>query len=277
MAKKYPEVVEITREYYNSQDADNFYSTVWGKEDMHLGIYQESHISYIEASQKTVETMASMVTNLKAASHVLDIGSGFGGSARYLAKKFGCRVTCLNLSELENEKNRTMNREQGVADLVTVIDGSYEDIPYPDENFDAVWSQDAMLHSSNRRKIFEEVARVLRNGGQFIFTDPMQKPDCPADVLEPVLARVHLESMGSFEFYRQAAADAGLHELAIIDLSQYLPMHYGNVLEVVEKDYDRLIEISSKKYIDSMIEGMKHWIDAGNNGYLTWGILHFRK
>src|SRR5699024_6611413 len=111
-------------------------------------------------------------------SHVLDIGAGFGGSARYLARTYGCRVSCLNLSEVENERNRRMNEEQGLSDLIDVVDGSFEDLPYEDNHFDVVWSQDAMLHSGDRVRVLEEVDRVLKPRGDFVFTDPMAADNC---------------------------------------------------------------------------------------------------
>ncbi len=57
--------------------------------------------------------------------------------------------------------------------------GVFEDIPEPDASVDVVWSQDAILHSDQREKVLPEVFRVLKPGGEFIFTDPMQADDVP--------------------------------------------------------------------------------------------------
>src|SRR5690606_22992086 len=104
---------------------------------------------------------------------ILDIGAGYGGAARRLVERTGCGVICLNLSDAENERNRAMNEEQGYADRIEVIDGSFEEIPLGDGSVDAVWCQDAMLHSGDRARVLDEVDRVLKKGGRFIFTDPM--------------------------------------------------------------------------------------------------------
>src|SRR5690606_8268612 len=96
-------------------------------------------------------------------------------------------------------------------------------------SFDVVWSQDALLHSGNRKLVLEEVHRVLRRGGQFIFTDPMQSDDCPEGVLQPVYDRIHLESLGSFAFYRETAAALGFETLDAIDLTANLRRHYARV------------------------------------------------
>src|SRR6056297_2322353 len=203
MTTDYSAAVATARDYYNSDDADNFYFTIWGGEDIHVGLYNSEDEPIFDASRRTIERMASKISNLDKDSKVLDIGAGYGGAARYLAKKYGCQVVALNLSEVENERDRKMNEDQGLDHLITVVDGSFEEISYPDFSFDVVWSQDAILHSGNREQVIKEVARVLKSGGDFVFTDPMQTDDCPEGVLQPILDRIHLETLGSPGFYRE--------------------------------------------------------------------------
>lgn len=274
MTEKYSPTVNTARDYYNSDSADRFYATMWGGEDIHVGIYESEDEPVFDASRRTVERIASHLT-LNENRHVLDIGAGYGGAARYLAKTFGCRVTCLNLSEAQNRRNRQLNKEQGLTSLIEVIDGSFEDIPLEDNSVDVVWSQDAILHSGNRIQVFKEVQRVLKSGGEFIFTDPMQSDDCPEGVLQPVLDRIHLNSLGSIGFYRKAAELSGLKEVEVIDLSEQLVNHYRRILKSVNDNYDKAIEASGKDYIERMKVGLNHWIEAGSKGYLSWGILKF--
>ena len=61
---------------------------------------------------------------------MLDLGSGYGGAARYLAKNHGCKVTCLNLSETQNERNIYNNKNYGLNHLINVTKGNFEDIPF---------------------------------------------------------------------------------------------------------------------------------------------------
>ncbi len=276
-SQEYSAAVDIAREYYNSSDADRFYATIWGGEDIHIGLYESDSDPIVEASRRTVESIASSVKNLDSKTRVLDIGSGYGGSARYLVKKYGCQVGCLNLSETQNTRNRELNQKEGISLAINVIDGSFEDIPLPDGSVDLVWSQDAILHSGDRKKVFEEVSRVLAKGGQFIFTDPMQSAKCPKNVLQPILDRIHLDSLGSIEHYQKMAKDFGLKELEILDLSKNLPAHYGRVLQELVAQHNNLIRVCAEDYLANMKVGLQHWVDAGKAGHLTWGILHFQK
>lgn len=278
MSTGYSSVVKTAQDYYNSDDADNFYYHVWGGTDIHIGVYENVEEDIATASERTVSTMASQCQpGLGHQTQVLDVGAGYGGSARWLARKFGCHVTCLNLSESQNARNRAMTAEQELADRIEVIDGNFEDIPAADRHFDLAWSQDAILHSGQRKRVLEEVDRVLKPGGEFIFTDPMQADDCPAGVLQPVLERIHLDSLGSFAFYRQQARQLGWEEVGIFDLTLQLVSHYTRVRQELVKRREALASKVSNEYMDRMIQGLGHWIDAGESGYLAWGILHFRK
>ncbi|MBN2887550.1 MAG: methyltransferase domain-containing protein [Chromatiaceae bacterium] len=277
MSLSYSPLVETARTYYNSDDADHFYFHVWGGEDIHVGIYEDPTEDIATASRRTVERMAHAVAPLGPETRVLDIGSGYGGAARYLAGTHGCQVSCLNLSEKENARNRAMNRERGLDARIEVVDGSFEAIPFPEAHFDLVWSQDAILHSGERGRVIAEAARVLRPGGRLIFTDPMQADDCPAAVLQPVLDRIHLDSLASFAFYRQIAAREGLDEVEMLPMTEHLETHYSRVRDELERLRDALGEKVSGDYLERMQAGLGHWIEAARAGYLSWGVLHLRK
>lgn len=270
------EGVRNARDYYNSSSAEGFYSTFWGGEDLHIGIYEEQEESIREASRRTVARMAEGVP-LSPNARVLDVGAGYGGSARYLSGTFGCQTVCLNLSEVQNERNRRLTREQGLERLLSVVEGNFEELPFEDESFDVVWSQDAMLHSGRRERILSEVARVLRDGGYFIFTDPMQSDDADPEVLEPVLERLDLESLASPRFYRERAASSGLIERSFEDLSSHLTTHYGRVLNELLANDELARSVSGEEYVERMMRGLRNWVRAGEAGALTWGMFRFQK
>jgi SAM-dependent methyltransferase len=269
-------VEHVAEQYYDSDEADRFYFHVWGGEDIHVGLYDGvGRPPIAEASARTVAKMTSLLRGIGAGSQVLDIGAGYGGAARHLASALGCHVACLNISETQNARNRQLNGELGLHGQIRVVHGSFEAIPEPAESFDAVWSQDAILHSGRRRKVLEEVARVLRPGGQLVFTDPMQVDGCPEGVLGPVLSRIHLDTLGSFGFYRSTLAELGFEEHAVLDLTEHLVRHYASVRHELQRRYDEMTTLCTRDYVDRMLQGLGHWIDAGHKGYLAWGILCF--
>lgn len=277
MSETYSEVVQTARDYYNSEDADNFYLHIWGGEDIHIGLYASEREDIAEASRRTVERLADRLPALGADNCILDIGSGYGGAARYLAKRFSCRVIALNLSEKENARNRQLSRAAGVGHLVEVVDGSFEEIPLNDASVDAVWSQDAILHSGEREQVIAEVARVLKPGGDFLFTDPMESGNCAREDLEPVLARIHLDTLGSPAFYEKVAKDKGLELVCWEEKTPQLIRHYSRVAEELRRQRGKLSGKVSEGYIERMLTGLGNWVKAGEKGCLAWGFLHFRK
>lgn len=269
-------ITQVAKDYYDSGDADNFYFQIWGGEDIHVGLYETESEPIRDASRRTVDTMAERL-GLTASSKLLDIGSGYGGAVRHLVRDYGLKdVVALNLSTTQNQRHREMNAAAGISG-VRVVDAAFEDIPEPDSAFGVVWCQDSILHSGDKPKVLQEVWRVLAPGGQFIFTDPMQADDCPPGVLAPVLARIHLEEMGSFAKYRKIAQELGFEEVEVDDHSHQLPRHYARVKAELEANEPKLRESCSETYLTNMKKGLQHWVDAGRAGHLAWGILHFRK
>lgn len=267
--------VDTAREYYDSADADEFYSTIWGGEDIHIGLYDET-ADIREASRRTVDRMAEILGGLPDKS-ILDIGSGYGGGARRLVSSHGAmHVTCLNISEVENERNRKLNAEAGLADRIDVVDGSFDNLPFADASFDAVWSQDAILHAPDRDAVLDEVARVLKPGGEFIFTDPMQADNLSdTQALQPIYDRIHLNNLASFGFYREALKERGFEEVKIEELTRQLRNHYARVREDLDRRRGELS--ASDAFVDRMIEGLGHWVNGADAGRLAWGIMLFRK
>jgi sarcosine/dimethylglycine N-methyltransferase len=273
LGQLYSSAVNTARDYYNSEDADNFYAIIWGGEDIHIGLYDSADEEIGRASRRTVEQMAGWV-RLNPDIKVLDVGAGYGGAARFLAKTYGCRVTCLNLSEVENQRNRSMNRAQGLDHLVDVVDGSFEELPFEDNAFDVVWSQDALLHSGDRSRAVEEAVRVLRPGGELIFTDPMAADGTPPAALAPILDRLKLESMGSPDFYRRHLYRLGMKSVEFRDETPQLANHYQRVLDETQRRDGELDGRVSPEYRTRMKAGLRHWVEGGRAGNLAWGIFH---
>lgn len=271
------EAVERAEVYYDSTEADAFYKTIWGGEDIHIGLYRSEDEPIAIASRRTVETMADRIGAANSDMRVLDLGAGYGGAARYLADRFGCRVTCLNLSETQNDLNRALTEKAGLGDLVRIVHGDFESVPEPDGSYDVVWSQDAILHSGERSRVLDEIGRVLSAEGQVIFTDPMQADDCPEGVLQPILDRIQLSTLASFAFYREEFGKRGFRAENIDEQTAQLRTHYARVRTTLQDNYDQAVGLSGKKYVDNMLNGLQHWVDGADRGYLAWGIMDFRR
>jgi SAM-dependent methyltransferase len=111
--------------------------------------------------------------NLSAGDHVLEIASGSGGPALYLAKKFKCRITGLDINE---EGVKTANQQAldaKIPDAKFQIGNVDQRLPFDDETFDAVMCVDSMNHFRDRLGYLQEWHRVLKSGKRALFTDPV--------------------------------------------------------------------------------------------------------
>lgn len=274
------EAVETAQEYYNSHDAHTFYATIWGGEDLHIGTFRRPEDTIYDASRRSVDGIASLSYNInnKPNCRVLDLGSGIGGTARHLANRYGCYVVGLNLSEVENERHRRKNREQGFDNMIEVFDGNFEEVPFEDESFDVVWSEDAILHSADRRKVLQEAHRVLKKGGEMVFSDPLQTEDCFEEFLQPILKRLHLKSLATASFYVETAKELGMEVVHHVSQPQQLVNHYGSVLQETKDREDELrAKDVSENYLNHMKTGLENWVKGAKYGHLDWGWFCFRK
>ncbi|HFA50021.1 MAG TPA: class I SAM-dependent methyltransferase [Bacteroidetes bacterium] len=271
------DLIQSVKDYYDSKEADKFYQHILGRENIHVGIYESPEQTMEEASQHTVLTMIKKMPVIKKSHKILDIGSGYGGAARFIAQTYGCRVDCLNLSETQNKYNLAKVKKAELEKTVTVTTGNFEQIPFSRETYDFVWSQDAIMYSNIKDKVFREVARVLKPEGRFIFTDILQSDDCPDGALADVFAHSKIEGLGSVKLYKRLAGKADLERVFAKRMPGELVTHFSKILEAIDAQYSKLAKQSGEAFVKKRMATIQALIDAGKKGYLGWGILQFQK
>jgi arsenite methyltransferase len=98
-------------------------------------------------------------------SYVLDVGCGAGATPCFLAKRVGCRVVGVDISERMIERSRERAEKEGVAGRVEFRVADAQDLPFEDGLFDAVITESVTAFPEDKQKAVCEYARVTRPGG----------------------------------------------------------------------------------------------------------------
>ena len=143
-----------------------------------LAPYDQFHGRGIEATTELAGRMPA-----GSSDHLLDIGSGLAGPARYMARHFGCRVTGIDLSGEFCTIARILNGRQNCADQITVEQGDAQAMPFTAATFDGAYTMNATMNIADDRALFGEVHRVLKPGGWLMLSEvargPGPGPDFP--------------------------------------------------------------------------------------------------
>lgn len=146
---------------------------------------------------------------VRAGQHILDIGCGLGGPARYMAKRFQCRVSGIDITGPFVEAGNKLTALLRMQDQVQIRLGDGQRLPYADASFDGAYTQHVTMNVSDRAGFFGEAWRVLKPGAFFALTEhglgpkgdpyhpvPWSEDGSGAYLITPAETRACLEQAG---------------------------------------------------------------------------------
>lgn len=145
--------------------------TAFGPEDQRLSPQQLSALDHFHTRGVAATAELAELVGITADMSVLDVGSGLGGPARYLAATYGCQVTGVDLSEPFVDAARHLTERTGQTGQVTFHSTSALDLPFEGDRFDVVFLQHVVMNIADRSRLYREIRRVLHAGGRFATFD----------------------------------------------------------------------------------------------------------
>jgi ubiquinone/menaquinone biosynthesis C-methylase UbiE len=143
-----------------------------------LAPYDHFHGRGLEATLETARLMP-----VKSAEQVLDIGSGLGGPARYVANRFRCHVTGIDLSPEFTEVARHLTHLLRLEDRTTFEVADALAMPFAEGRFDGAYSMNVSMNIEDKPALYREVHRVLKPGGWLVLSEVAKgeggEPDFP--------------------------------------------------------------------------------------------------
>jgi sarcosine/dimethylglycine N-methyltransferase len=178
--------------------------------------YDQDHFGGLEA----VDVLAEKA-GIDASTRVLDVCSGMGGPARYLAHRLGCRVTGLDITKSRHEAAMRLTVLVGLEHLVDLRLGNALDMPFADATFDVVIGQEAFAHVPDKPRLIAECARVVRPGGIIAFTDILRREALSAAEFERLRDDMTFQSLETLDGYGRLLARSGCALIVRDDLSAW--------------------------------------------------------
>ena len=151
--------------------------------------------------------------------HVLDVCSGMGGPARYIAHRIGCRVTGIDFTESRYRSAIKFTEMVGLDGLVDFVHGNALEMPFPDHSFDVVIGQEAWCHVPDKPRLIAECARVVKPGGVIAFTDILRTDKLSNGDMRRLRSEMTFPDLETFGGYARLLEQNGCTLLEHDDLS----------------------------------------------------------
>jgi ubiquinone/menaquinone biosynthesis C-methylase UbiE len=175
-----------------------------------LAPYDQFHGRGLEATLEVATLMPA-----GPADHILDIGSGIGGPARYFAKRFGCRVTGIDLTAEFCDVARHLTRLQHLEDKVTFEVGDALAMRFADASFDGAYSMNVSMNIADKAAFYREVHRVLKAGASLVLSEVAKGEGAEPDYPMPWAASAQTSFLSTPEETRRGLLEAGFDVLQL--------------------------------------------------------------
>ena len=235
-----------------------------------LGLLEDFHTIGRYATTQLVD-LAQITTE----SAVLDAGSGVGGTARYVADRYGCAVTAVDLTDEYCQTNRWLNQLVGLDDRISVRRADVTELPFADGTFDVAISQHVQMNVADKARLYSEARRVLTDSGRLAMWDimigdhgeldyPLPWADHPArsHLVTPDELRAAVESAGfAVECWNDLTDQAAaLMQAMLAQPANPLGLH------AFVTDFQRKAENLTRALADGSLRAIQAVVQAVNGG-----------
>jgi phosphoglycerate dehydrogenase-like enzyme/ribulose-5-phosphate 4-epimerase/fuculose-1-phosphate aldolase/SAM-dependent methyltransferase len=277
---------DIKLKFYAQVMDDGSNNIHFGKWD---GIPVDSTDAYAMAAEQATDYLWDLAMRLlphraneKDFCYV-DLGSGTGASALRIVQRYDQvqQATCLNLCHEQNIEAEKLARSRCLMDRISVVDGTYEDAPFPAHSFDLSFSQDAFIHARSKGQTYREAFRITKPGGAFVFSDLMmgESPDLNEAELQSFRETNFLNDFLNPLENEEALQQAGWMEVHNIDFTSDLRISFQLMLKKVNfvLEHGSPGTNSNRVLLRKYSQKIKDRLMQIDKGIFKWCIFHCRK
>jgi cyclopropane fatty-acyl-phospholipid synthase-like methyltransferase len=181
-----------------------------------LAPVDEFHIGGRQASEEFISQL-----ELSADDHTLDIGCGIGGTSRFVASRFGCRVTGIDLTPEFVATGQSLCEWVGLSGQIELHQGDATAMSFADESFDAAFMLHVGMNIPDKAGLFAEVYRLIKPGALFGVYDVMQTSDEALTYPVPWSSVPGTSALATQAQYMEALEQAGFDIVRMRDRREF--------------------------------------------------------
>jgi len=263
-------------ERYSLDDANRLYRRVWGA-SFHFGRWEADIASIEDATQRCKERIGEALA-IGPHDSVLEVGSGLGETARFLAETHGCRVTASNVSEKHMRECRARTEQANLSFCIDSALADYHALPFDDTRYDAYVMQEALVHATEKHRVMEEAHRVLKPGRRMVFTDQTTNVEkLGAADRDRIIERHGSPDLFDAAAFERCAENAEFQILEHEDWSPHMARHFAELVVRIENDYQSLAVEIDPTVIEWNLETWRFARDKAENGAMGWSFIVAQK
>jgi len=214
---------------------------------------------------------------VRAEDVVLDVCSGMGGPARYLAWKTGCDVTGLDLTASRVEGATELTRVAGLSASVRFVHGNALAMPFQDASFSLAMAQESFAHIPDKPRLLAECARVLQPAGRLVFSDILHRGNLSVEDQHRLFEGMAFSEIATVQEYAEQLRECGMKVVRLVDLTaewtRILVERHAMYRSLESQTVARL----GREHFERYDRAYDHFVWLYQSGVLAGALIHALK
>ncbi len=225
--------------------------------------------------ETTLDLCRKLGDALRPGVRVLDVGSGIGGAAFYLASQYDAKVTGIDLAPEMDALAKERARQADGSDSVRFLLGDVLTENFP-EKFDVVWSRDALMHVHDKPTLFRRLYDLLDNDGTLVVTDYARGEGTASEEFEAYIAKTGYHVVSPLR-YGELLEQAGFVDVDVEDATHRFIDILKREMGRLESERQDFLAVFSEEDLNYLLDRWAMKVRFCEAGDMKWGIYKARR